>query len=105
MQLQAAFYPRGPVYLVTTAAVNCPVTDTSSTPASYRVRCILASGDAYLTWGNDNTVSAAGAPSAGVPSAKTIGMTTKQTEVFNGIGPWFISSVANAFEVTPGEGV
>jgi len=103
-----AFFPQGPTVTVTTAIVQVPAT-TGDNPSGYRVRC-LSGG--YLAWApapavnTANTTLAVTAPVAGTPSPFTIGMATGSVEkLILGPNMYFISSVANGFEVTPGEGV
>lgn len=103
----ATFTPKGPTILVTTAVQQALPTMDSERATSYRVRC-LATG--YLAWASPEqsttppTITAA-APTAAVPAVNTIGMTTGGVETFTlPMNAFFKSSVANGFEVTPGEG-
>lgn len=103
MANDSAFSPGGPTVLVGATAVQIPLAGSINNVQSYRVRCLVA---AYLTWG-PSTVTAAGAPTAGVPSANTIGMAAGAVEKLSlpDGNTWFIASAAAAFEVTPGEGI
>jgi hypothetical protein len=102
----STFTPKGPTVLVTTSVVQALSTSDSDRATSYRVRC-LATG--YLTW-TSSEVSAtptltAAAPTAATPAVNTLGMTTGGVETFTlPQNAFFKSSVANGFEVTPGEG-
>lgn len=109
MSTTAAFCPQGSTVLVTNAAVQVPGEATGGVAQSYRVRN-LASTPQYFTWGATNAVTSVGAPTAGVPSANTIGMLGSSVETFvinaPGAGTlWFIASTATGFEFTPGEGL
>lgn len=100
MSLVAAFQPLGPTVLVGVTALQVPG---ASAAGSFRVRCLVT---AYLTWGTQSTVTAAGAPVAGTPSPATVGMTAGNVEKITLPGnSYFISSVAASFEITPGEGI
>ena len=108
MSLDSAFTPYGSVgtVLVGVSAVQVLAATgggAGSSGQSFRVRCLVT---AYLTWGTGSGVTAVGAPSAGTPSANTIGMSAGQVEVFS-FPPlaYFISTVAASFEITCGEGV
>lgn len=106
MSTTSAFIPQGPTYLVVATAIQCPSSMTLSNPVqSFRVRNLSASPQ-YFTWGTASTVTSVGAPSAGVPSANTIGMLGSSVETFM-LPPnaWFIASTATGFEFTPGEGL
>lgn len=97
-----AFTPTGPTILVDGTArqiaQNQPVSN------SYRVSNLSASVQ-YFTHGATSSVTSVGAPTAGSPSAKTIGMQPGTVEVFTNLGPWAIASSATGFEFTPGDGV
>jgi hypothetical protein len=102
----STFTPKGPTILVTTAVQQALPTVDNDRATSYRVRC-LATG--YLAWASAEvsappTITAA-APTGAVPAVNTIGMTTGGVETFTlPQNAYFKSSVANGFEVTPGEG-
>lgn len=105
-----AFTPRGSTVLITTSSVQV-LTDDNVNAVSYRVRNILNT-PAYLAWaaadptGAAVTVGSTTAPSAGSPAYNVIGMFAESVEVFT-LPPkvWLKASAANAFEVTPGEGL
>lgn len=107
---EATFTPKGPTVLVTTSVVQVLTTQDGDRATSYLIRC-LATG--YLAWAPaefalDSTaaVITAAAPSAGNPAANTIGMTAGGIQTLTlPQRAFFKSSVANGFEVTPGEGV
>ena len=109
MAYDSTFTPKGPTYLVGITPIQASPYNPNEASTSYRVRCLAT---AYLAWVTNNDVGApppvitATAPSAGVSQANTMGMTIGGVETFT-LPPnaWFISSVAAAFEVTPGEGV
>jgi hypothetical protein len=102
MSVINAFQPQGSTFLVGTSAVQI----TSSTGACcYRVRNLAAAAQ-YFTWGNSSSVTSNGAPSAGNPSANTVGLAANGIEIYQLPGNvWMIASSATGFEVTPGEGV
>lgn len=96
------FTPRGPVYLVGTTAIQCPVTIGEATPSSFRIRC-AASG--YLVWGPSTQITAT-APIDNVPSPNTMGMTIGGVETLTlPFNSFFKSSVAGGFEIIPGDGL
>ena len=109
MAYDSTFTPKGPTYLIGISAVQANASNPSEASTSYRVRCLAT---AYLEWVTNNDVGApppvltVTAPSAGVPQTNTMGMTIGGVETFT-LPPnaWFQSSVAAAFEITPGEGV
>lgn len=107
MAFDGAFSPLGDTFSVSTTIVQATTRNNAMAP-NYRIRC-LASG--YISWATQQ-VSAqppaftAAAPSPGTPKQNTFGMTTGQVEVFNLPGnAYFLSSVSEGFEVTPGEGL
>ena len=101
--------PKGPTVLVGTTVVQVNAANPNEYSVSYRVRCLVT---AYLAWSTNNDVTpgapviTATAPSAGTSQPNTLGMTAGAVETFT-LPPnaWFVSSVAAAFEVSPGEGV
>lgn len=102
------FLPYDQTYLVGVAVVACvpkagsaPSSPAPGTVYSYRVRCLVT---AYFTMGGSG-VASVGAPTAGVPSAYTVGMNAGGIETIRSPFQYFIASVAAAFEVTPGEGL
>ena len=105
-----AFSPKGKTYLVTTSSVQILTTDNVNA-VSYRIRN-LSTNTAYFSWlpaqptGTAVTVGSVTTPSAGSPSSNTLGMFPESVEVFS-LPPnvWLKSDTANAFEVTPGEGI
>lgn len=110
MAYDSTFTPSGATVLVGVAAVQCPpIAPNQVQSTSYRIRCLVTG---YLAWspqvssGVAPTGMAATAPTAGVPSATTIGMSAGQVETF-GLPQyaWFLSNNAAGFEVTPGEGL
>jgi len=101
MSIDTTFHPITQTVLVGAAAVQV-ATDTQLDANTFRVRCLVA---AYLTWGNKSTITAAGAPAAGVPVMNTIGMAAggvMYVEV--PANSFFIASAAAAFEITGGKG-
>lgn len=101
MTIDSTFKPLGATVVVTNAAVQPLQTSAADGVTTFRVRCLAAG---YLTWGGSN-VTAKGAPSAGAPSPSTMGFpvgTISYIEV--PAASYFISSVANGFELTPGSG-
>jgi len=109
MSQDSAFSVWGSTVLVGTTAVQV-ATSNNQGPTSYRVRCLVAG---YFSWApviaGTNTVPtilAPAAPTAGVPSVNTIGMSLGGVEVFM-LPPnaFFVSNNAAGFEVTPGEGI
>lgn len=107
MAYDATFTPKGPTILVTTSVQQALPTQDADRATSYRVRCLVAG---YLTWATPEisttppTITAA-APTAAVPAVNTIGMLAGGVETFTlPQNAYFKSSVANGFEVTPGEG-
>lgn len=105
------FTPFGPTVLVGTSEVQVPSTRNTS-PTAYRVRNLSASAQ-YFSWAPAAPLGGAApsitvtVPSAGVPSANTIGMLPASVEVFGGLPPnaYFKANAAAAFEITPGEGL
>lgn len=104
-----AFTPQGQTYTVSTSSVQI-ITNTNSYAISYRIKNLLNSS-AYLAWlpanpqGAAVTVGSVTAPSAGSPSS-VMGFLPNSVEVIQ-LPPnvWLKSDQANAFEVTPGEGM
>jgi len=105
MSIDTTFKPIGLTTLVGTSAVQASPDPTSDSRActTFRVRCLVA---AYLTWGSQASVTAAGAPGAGTPVNNTIGMSIVGEVEYLEIpyASYFISSVAASFEITPGIG-
>ena len=103
------FSPKGQTYTVTTDSVQVKTQDNVYS-VSYRIRNLLSSA-AYLAWspadptGASVTVGSASAPSAGSP-ATVLGFLPNSVEVVQ-LPPnvWLKAGTANAFEVTPGEGI
>lgn len=102
MAASFAFQPTGPTIFVGASAVQIAQNQRASNV--YRVRN-LSSVAQYFTTGPNNGVTSVGAPSAGSPSAATIGMLPYSVETFTGLGDWMIASSATGFEVTPGDGM
>jgi len=106
------FTPFGPTVLVGTSEVQVSSTTRNTGPTSYRVRNLLSTAQ-YFSWAPAAPLGAAApsitvtAPTAGVPSANTIGMNGNGVEVFGGLPPnaYFKANAAAAFEITPGEGL
>lgn len=100
MSIDTTFRPTGPTVLVGVVATQVG-DDLSSGCSTFRVRCVTAG---YLSWGT-SAVTAKGAPAAGAPVANTIGMAAGGVGYFElPYNVYFISSVADGFEVTPGQG-
>lgn len=96
------FAPTGPAILVNGSATQ--IGNLGYGGNCWRVRNLSASTQ-YFTTGTTNGVTSVGAPSAGVPSANTIGMIGNSVEVFSALAPWMIASTSTGFEVIPGDGV
>lgn len=100
MATTAAFTPQTSTYLVGSSAVQVV-----GSSVQYRVRNTQSTAQ-YFTYGTSSSITYTGAPSAGTPSANTIGMLASTVEVFTlGPGTWFIGNTAGAFEITGGEGL
>lgn len=105
-----AFTPKGQTYTVSTTSVQIKTQD-NAYAISYRVKNLLTT-NAYLGWlpanpqGTAVTVGAPSAPSAGSPASNTLGFLPNSVEVVQ-FPPnvWLRADQANAFEVTPGEGM
>jgi len=103
MSVDTVFKPLGPTVLVTNVAVQV-TTANPDTDLTYRVRNLAAAAQ-YFTWGAASTVTSIGAPTAGVPSANTVGMLPNSVETFEiPSNQYFIASSATGFEMTPGKG-
>jgi hypothetical protein len=102
MSIDTVFKPAAPLTLVGVTAVQpCPGQNGTGI-YTFHVRCLAT---AYLTWGRNAAVVAAGAPAAGVPSPNTVGMTIGGVETFEIPGDsFFISTVAASFELIGGSG-
>jgi predicted branched-subunit amino acid permease len=102
VSIDTTFHPITPTILVGVTAVQAAV-DTQQDNTTFRVRCLVA---AYLTWGNKSTITALGAPAAGVPSANTLGMSVVGSAMYIEVpaNSFFISSIAASFEITGGKG-
>jgi hypothetical protein len=105
----SAFAPFGPSYLVGTSVVQ--VLTTNNNPAtSYRIRNLLVTAQ-WFAWvqpvGSTSPTITVTAPTAGVPSANTMGLAAGATGIFGNIPPnaWFKADAAAAFEIVPGEGL
>jgi hypothetical protein len=100
------FQPTGPTILVDNTArlIGINVNANGAAGNNYRIRNLSTSAQ-YFTHGAASTVTSAGAPTAGVPSANTIGMAGSGVEVFSGLMAWMIASSSTGFEVTPGDGL
>jgi hypothetical protein len=110
MAYNSPFSPFGPTYLVGTSSVQVKSSNNNN-PTSYRVRNLLPSTQ-YFSWvapapGDAVQNVTVTVPTAGVPSANTIGMLPNSVEVFGGLpaNAWFEAGSAGAFEITPGEGL
>ena len=104
MAIVSAFMPSGSTVLVGASATQVPTTSGIGA-SSFRIRNMSASVQ-YFAWGTASSVAAPVAPTAGVPSASTIGMLGNSVETF--ILPpnaWFIAGTVTGFEFTPGEGI
>lgn len=101
MTIDTVFKPLTPTSLVGVSAVQV-APDAQNGGTTFRVRCLVS---AYLSWGFKSTITALGAPAAGVAVANTVGMTAGTVETFEiPTAAWFISNVAAAFEITNGQG-
>lgn len=92
----------GPVNLIGTTPVQVLTTNGQS-PTSYRIRCLVTG---YFSWSPNSSVIIPVAPTAGVPSQFTEGMTAGTVETF-ALPPnaFFLSNNAAGFEISPGEGM
>jgi len=104
------FTPFGPTYLVGTSVVQVS-SKNNDNPTSYRIRNTSASAQ-YISWiapppDNATPTITVTAPTAGNPSAATLGFLPSSVEVIGGIPPnaWFKANAVGAFEVTAGEGL
>lgn len=98
-----AFAPTGQTVFVGASATQI-APNQSVAVQGYRIRN-LSSAVQYFTHGSTSSVASLGAPTAGTPSANTIGMLPNSVETFSGLNPFMIASSATGFEVTPGDGV
>jgi len=110
MAYDSPFSPFGATYLVGTTSVQVQSSN-GNQPTSYRVRNLLSTVQ-YFSWlppqPNDAVQNVTvTVPTAGNPSANTIGMLPFSVEVFGGLpaNAWFEANAADAFEITAGEGV
>jgi len=110
MAYDSPFSPFGATYLVGTTSVQVQSSN-GNQPTSYRVRNLLSTVQ-YFSWlppqPNDAVQNVTvTVPTAGNPSANTIGMLPFSVEVFGGLpaNAWFEANAAGAFEITAGEGV
>lgn len=102
LSIDTTFHPITQTVLVGTSAVQVAI-DTQQDNNTFRVVCKVA---AYLTWGNSSSLTAKGAPAAGVPVMNTLGMATVGTVMYIEVpsNAFFISNVAASFEITGGKG-
>ncbi len=107
-----AFTPFGATVLVGTSEVQVSSGPRNTGPTAYRIRNVSSTAQ-YISWapaaplgGAAPSISVA-APTAGVPSANTLGLLANSVEVVGGLPPnaYFKADAAGAFEVTPGEGL
>lgn len=110
MAYNSPFSPFGPTALVGVTPVQV-YSSSNTQPTSYRVRNLLSTPQ-YFSWKaqqpeNPTPTITVTAPTAGVPSANTIGMLPNSVEVFGGLpgNAWFEADAAAAFEITAGEGL
>ena len=110
MAYNSPFSPFGPTYLVGTSSVQVQSSN-GNQPTSYRVKNMLGTTQ-YFSWlppqpNNATQNVTVTAPTAGNPSANTIGMLPYSVEIFGGLpgNAWFEADAAGAFEITPGEGL
>jgi hypothetical protein len=101
MSIDTTFHPITQTILVGATAVQVS-TDTQLDATTFRVRCLVT---AYLTWGGNSSITAKGAPAAGVPVFNTLGMTVGSVMYIEvPSNSFFIASAAAAFEITGGKG-
>lgn len=103
MSIDSTFKPQTGTYLVGVTAVQI-VEAFGSGVVSFRVWNNAATIQ-YLTWGRNSGITAAGAPTAGVPSVNTIGIpigAVVYVEV--PANSYFIGNTGSAFQITGGEG-
>lgn len=105
----STFTPKGPTVLVGTSVVQATGTNPNEQCTSCLVRCLVTGYLSWMTSELGTTTAPAitvAAPTAGVPSANTIGMTAGAVQTLGlPVNAWFKASAAAAFEITPGEGV
>lgn len=107
-----AFVPFGPTVLVGTSEVQVSSGMRNTGPTAYRVRNLSTSAQ-YFSWAPAAPLGGAAPsitvtiPTAGNPSANTLGMAAGNVEVFGGLpaNAFFKANAAGAFEITPGEGL
>jgi hypothetical protein len=102
LSIDTTFHPITQTVLVGATAVQV-ATDTQQDNTTFRVLCVAA---AQLTWGNSASITAKGAPTAGVPVFNTLGMLTPGSVMYIEVpaNSWFIASAAAAFQITGGKG-
>jgi hypothetical protein len=102
MALDSAFQPQAPSVLVSNTAIQVPALVNS---LNMRVRNCSPTVQSF-TWGLTGAVTAAGIPTAGVPSVNTVTMLGNSVESFTfPARSFFIADNATGFEFTPGEGI
>jgi hypothetical protein len=100
------FQPTGPTILVDNTARRIGINVDANAGAGNSYRVVNKSSSVqYFTHGSSSSVTSVGAPTAGTPSANTIGMAANGVEVFGGLLAWMIASTSTGFEVTPGDGL
>lgn len=108
MAYDATFTPKGSTVLLGVTVLQIQPTNVDEQATSMLVRCLVTGYFAWLPGKLGDTAPSitVTAPTAGVPSANTIGMSIGQVQTFQlPQNAWFKSSVAAGFEFTPGEGV
>lgn len=105
MSNATAFSQQGSTYLVVGTAIS--ISTTNAGCINYRIRN-LSTTTQYFTWAAAGATAptSVGAPSAGTPSANTMGMVGNSVETFTlPCNVQMIASSATGFEVTPGDGL
>lgn len=96
------FTPTGPAIFVGNTATQ--IGGLGYAGNCWRVRN-MSNSVQYFTYGQTNSVTSVGAPTQGSPSQNTVGMLPQSVEIFSSLLPWMISSLSDAFEVIPGDGL
>lgn len=104
MSIDVTFKPIGVTALVPASTATVQVVDKGAYlgATTFRVRCVIAG---YLNWGQQSTLGAAVAPSAGTPSQNTIGMAAGAVAYLEvPASSYFRGDGTATFELTPGTG-
>lgn len=108
MSYDSTFAPKGPTTLLGVTVIQILPSNVDEQATSMLVRCLVTGYFAWLPGQLGQTAPAitVTAPTAGAPSANTIGMSIGSVQTFQlPANAWFKASAAAAFEFTPGEGL